>query len=339
MDIKEKINLGEKVFKSQRNITYYFEEGKIIKDKLIIIFSAVNPPYEFSYNYLSTLERLPCNKLFILDNFGDQGAYYMGENKDFSIETSVISLISLFQTKYGLRNSDIITVGSSKGGYAALYFGIKYSYGNVISGGPQTKLGDFLYDQGKNFGIAKFIAGEMTVENKSYLNNLLFNLLSNDKLYIPKIYLHVGVGDHHYKNHVTPLINELDRRGNANYTLNIEEYYSHDGIRKYFPYFLSSTLSSILDLPIEGFNPIKTIDINMMGSFLKITCNIVKDLEKEFQYAFYIYKDGKILEKIFYNNENTINYPLKDQGVYKCKVFVKNRKNEKFIQMSEEVQF
>ena len=41
---------------------------------------------------MSTLKEIPANKLYILDDFGDQGAYYLREKRDFSIETAVISL-------------------------------------------------------------------------------------------------------------------------------------------------------------------------------------------------------------------------------------------------------
>jgi hypothetical protein len=336
MDIKDKIAAGERVYKSHRDITYYFEEG-IIKDRLIIIFSAVNPPYKFSYNYLTTLEKLSCNKLFILDNFGDQGAYYIGENKDFSIETSVVSLISSFTKKYNLNNSDVITVGSSKGGFAALYFGIKYSYGAVISGGPQTKMGDFLYEQGKNFGIAEYIAGEMNEKNKHYLNNLLFDILPAQKELYPNLFIHVGIGDHHYKNHVTPLMKKLDEVDESIYSLNLEDYHSHDGIRKFFPHYLSKTLSHLLNVPTESFNPIKKIDIKIAGSKLDIICDHIGEEIDGLQFAFYVYKDGEILEKIFYTEKNTLSYHLESNGIYKCKVFVRNQNKDKFIQMSEEV--
>lgn len=45
--------------------------------------------------------------------------------------------------KYQVKLNNVITVGSSKGGYAALYYALKYGFGHAIAGGPQVKLGDF----------------------------------------------------------------------------------------------------------------------------------------------------------------------------------------------------
>src|SRR5690606_37821366 len=84
----------EKVFNGERKIKYVFQKTFRKTNRLVIVFSAFSakgkPP---SYNYVRTLEGIGCNKLFILDDFGSRVSYYLCENKDFSIERSVISLI------------------------------------------------------------------------------------------------------------------------------------------------------------------------------------------------------------------------------------------------------
>ncbi|MDK8210807.1 hypothetical protein QP741_24980, partial [Bacillus subtilis] len=72
-------------------------------------------------------------------------------------------------SKHGFTHKNVMTVGSSKGGYAALYYGIKYHFGQVIAGAPQSKLGDFLIDQAEHVNIAEYISGSDNV-NKEYLN-------------------------------------------------------------------------------------------------------------------------------------------------------------------------
>ncbi|MFD0618104.1 accessory Sec system protein Asp2 [Paenibacillus sp. GCM10027629] len=328
----------EQVFCSLDNVSYYFEEGTI-KEHLVIIFSAVNPPNVFNYNYINTLKYLNVNKLFILDKYGEQGAYYLGENNSHSIETSVVSLINSIIKKYEIKLGNVITIGSSKGGYAALYYAIKYSYGSVIAGGPQTKLGDFLFDQGENYNIAEFILGDLSIEGKQRLNDLLFKILPQQKDNLPKIYLHVGIGDHHYKNHVNPLVRKLDELGENRYILDVQEYYSHDGIRKYFPFFISSSLSSILNIPTEEFHVIKYVNIEIDSEILRVECEIQCNDKSKVQYAYYIYLEGVILEKIFYTFDNVLEYRISKKGIYKCKVFVKDHENKKYTQMSEEIPY
>lgn len=332
--VKDKFGEKEKIFKSFVDVVYYFEEEPE-SDWLLVVFSAVNPPNKFTYNYVSTLNHLKCNKLFILDKYGEQGAYYLGENRSFIIETSVVSLLNYITRKYNIQTKDIITAGSSKGGYSALYYGIKYQFGYIVAGGPQTKLGEFLFDQGKNYSIAEYIAGDLSLESKEYLNSLLYTVLSMPSDSMPDIYIHVGNEDHHYQNHVIPFTKELSKLG-VLYHLDVKNYDSHDGLRQYFPPYLTETLCNIMDQNIEDVYPIKLITIENDKENLVVECITTGS---SLEYAFYIYKDEKILEKIYYTSNSKLYFPIKERGRYKCKVFVKNRNGNKFIQMSDYVTF
>lgn len=331
-ELSKYIESKETIYKSLKDVTYLFEEGTN-KDYLIIIFSAVNPPKQFSYNYINTLEKLPYNKLFILDNFGEQGAYYLGENLRLDIETSVMSLINMKMAKYNLRNKDIITVGSSKGGFSALYFGMKYSFGNIIVGGAQTKLGNFLYKECKVENIINYVGINDKVYSREYLNNILYKSINKDNVFIPNVYIHIGTGDHHFKNHITPFIKYLKEQGKENIQLDIKEYNSHDGLRKYFPIYLCRTLSNLLGYPLKNINVINRIDVNFNGDFIETNVEVVEE-SIDCSFAYYLYHNNKIVYKQYYNKCNTFKYKLNEAGEYKVKVFVKNGSN-KFMQMSE----
>ena len=77
------------------NIKYLLETHSSSKDILIVFTSCTKPGQKARYNYIRTLDKFMCNKLFILDNFGydNRGAYYLGHNSDFQIEKDVISVI------------------------------------------------------------------------------------------------------------------------------------------------------------------------------------------------------------------------------------------------------
>jgi len=49
---------------------------------------------------------------------------------------------------------------------------------------------------------------------------------------------------------------------------------------------------------------------------------------QELEYAYYIYKDNKLLEKIFYKPNTSLSYKVKEPGEYKVKIFVKNKQEK-----------
>ncbi len=107
-------------------------------NKLIVIFSScTRPGIKARYNYMNTLKYTKANQLFILDDYGEdqRGVYYLGLNQDFKIQKATKSLIDYIVDKDNI--SEIDFVGSSKGGYAALLFGLDYPNARIITGAPQ----------------------------------------------------------------------------------------------------------------------------------------------------------------------------------------------------------
>src|SRR5699024_9144961 len=204
--------LEEKIFHSDSNIKYIFKEGNKSVKKLIVIFSgyaANDSNLKHRYNYLNILEDANIHKLFILDNNGETGSYYFGENLNFNVDSSVISLILFKAREYNVNLEDIISLGSSKGGSAALYFGIKYKFGAVFSGAFQTKIADLITLRRPE--SEKFLLGNL--EDKDYdkrynqLNSIMFNLLESPVL--SNLYLISSPNDWQYDIHVKPFIEKL----------------------------------------------------------------------------------------------------------------------------------
>ncbi|MGE7605404.1 heparinase II/III domain-containing protein [Peribacillus frigoritolerans] len=310
-------------------------EDKNLKDQLIIIFSALSPKYGYVYNYMKTLDGIKANKLFILDDFGDQGAYYLGKDRNHSIESTVASLIQYIMSKYQIPHKNVTTVGSSKGGYAALYYGIKYFLGNIVAGAPQSKLGNFLIKQAKHHNIAEYIAGGTEEGDCYYLNNVLYRLLEQPVDVSPKIHLYVGTGDHHYKNHVMPLQEMLSYKG-YDVKLDIEENITHEDLKTYFPHYLKKTVSSILNIRfVEEMTPeIKSITIQQRDQELIVNCEAIG---LGLEYAYYFYKDEDIIEKFFYRKPSQLTYRVTEPGSYKCRVFVRDSKMQKTSQYTHNI--
>lgn len=97
---------GEKIYQSDKNVKYIFQEGSSSVKKLIVVFSgyaANNSDIKHKYNYMNILSDINVHKLFILDENGETGSYYFGDRMDFSVDSSVISLI-LFKARNSIYN-------------------------------------------------------------------------------------------------------------------------------------------------------------------------------------------------------------------------------------------
>lgn len=253
----EYIKENEEVYKDLEEIKYVFckKEGS---DKLIISFPGFTDKIgTFKYSYVRTLKDVNAHRLFVLDDFGTRGSYLLGRGREFTVEKTVLSLIGNILKKYNIKKENVILQGSSKGGWIALYYGIKYHFGHVIAGGPQTKMGRFLVidevnlpESGKvplssKVNVADYISGGHEKEDIEYLDGLLFNLIYKvPPEDFPEIFIHVGKEDFHYPHHVLPFTHKLDEVG-ARYQLDLEEYDVHNELAVYYPEYLINTLEII----------------------------------------------------------------------------------------------
>lgn len=257
-------NYEEKLYKSNLEVRYVLVNGKYNREHLVIVFSGFNPPHEdkqHSYNYIKSLEGIDCNKLFILDSFGHRGCYYLGENMDLVFETSVMSLITHISRKLNVGWQEIIMVGSSKGGSAALYLGLKYNVTYIISGVPQIQIANFLIEE--NIDTAKYILGQqIEVKNINTLNSIIFNQLHKE--IFSRIYLLTSENDSQFNSHIVPFINVLKERNIIfNLTIN-NDMKCHDEIDKFFPTYLIKNIFKI----IFGIEIIKCRIINVINIML-----------------------------------------------------------------------
>lgn len=239
MKCKQNTYNGEKY-----NIKYLFEEKKGSKDLLIVFTACTKVGQKARYNYIKTLDEFKCNKLFILDDFGfdERGAYYLGKDKDFAIEKDVEALINHICEK--LKPSKEFYIGSSKGGYAALYFGLRRKYTYILVGAPQYNLGDYLNLPGHQ-EILKYIMGDCNQESINILNKILRDVLIENQENNNKIFLHYSDKEETFKSDLKPLIDEL-RSLNYKCEFDLEHYESHAELTKYYPQYINKILSENL---------------------------------------------------------------------------------------------
>ena len=308
----------ERIYKADVNIKYLLKESIKNKDKLVIIFSGFdNPP---KYRYTLTLRGFDINQLFILDDYKTRGGYYIGASPEFLQEKAVASLIEKIMYDKKIKKENVICVGSSKGGWAAIYFAVKYNFKAAIVGAPQTKIMTYLQSIRANDVI-----DDMIQNNKDFaiIDNKLLELI-NEKKELPMISIQLGIGDDHclFK-HIIPLFDLLKSRKQLHkLNLKFEQYNEHNEVGLYFPSYLSEKI-------IETFPNLsnslyfKFVDIKFENN--KFIINAKANAADE--YAWYVYCDGKEIYTQRYSKNNTFTFGCKGSGKYKFGVFAKNNNN------------
>lgn len=231
-------------------LRYLFQKDSTSRD-LIVVFSAFpGAGMSSTYNYVNTLKETPGNKLFILDDFGfeKRGVYYLCENGDFNIRDAVEELIATMTQK--VRATQTTFIGSSKGGYAALYFGFRLGATHVISGAPQYFVGGYLQAEPGRVKTLESMLGDITEAKLAELDAELATTITN-KTHTPKLYMHYSTEEHTYKSHIEPLLEKLNSE-QITVTRDIASYQSHMEVRHFFPSYLKQTLAEITTHSARG---------------------------------------------------------------------------------------
>lgn len=300
---------NEKVYKSIKPIRYIFNEALLKnKEKLIISFSAFSPKKEPTYNFMRLLEKYDCNKLFILDDYAKRGTYYTGCYGKYDVEVSVMALISSIMSKYNINFKDVIVLGSSKGGTAALYYGTKYNFGTIISAVFQYNFATFLSEYSDK-EVSTMLFGEIKPSNLMRYDNIIRKCLNKNNN--SEIYIATGIGDEQYKKFLLPALNYMDNN-NIKYNLKLYDFIGHNGIIEYLPEFISSVLD-------EKLKSIFDVIYDKVSKKL-----IVKLGNRQLMTAFYLLESSKKLEEIPYGIYNEVSFNITKNGVYRVDLFIMN---------------
>src|SRR5699024_2527627 len=223
---------------------------------------------------------------------------------------------------YNVNLEDIISLGSSKGGSAALYFGIKYKFGAVFSGAFQTKIADLITLRRPE--SEKFLLGNL--EDKDYakrynqLNSIMFNLLESPVL--SNLYLISSPNDWQYDIHVKPFIEKLKQLNIAHDFYLSKEMQNHSEISIYFPkYFKSKLINELFNIHIEK------LDLNLRNNTFVLQEKSLNLSRNQFklEYNYRVNTESYLIET---NKEYTPSIP----GYYKFYLTIKDFNNEVIYQ-------
>ncbi len=198
------------------------------------------------YNYVRTIRDFDANRLYIKDDFGKnhRGNYYLGCNGKFSVERSVYELIDKYIKKCNARK--LIFIGSSKGGYAALNFGIHYKCSEMIIAAPQYYVGTYLNSDKFMVNLEDIVGKNVTGDMIGQLDRRLKEKIKNDTMGgTQRVYIHYSDREHTYEEHVKDLLEDLSARG-IQICENVGNYTEHTDLRYYFPEYLRQCLEEII---------------------------------------------------------------------------------------------
>lgn len=229
----------EKTYEYDGEQIHYLLFEKKKSDVLIIGFQAAMGDRP-RYNYIKSLEQFKVNKLFIQDDFTKGGNYYLGRNNKYNIEEGVFHLINKVIDK--TNATKVIFIGSSKGGYAAINFGIEYPNSTMIVAAPQYYLGKYMketkyFNRGLEDIIGKRMAAiqeeDIDALNKRLRDKIRKNVYGDTQ----KVYLHCSVNEITYREHDEDLIRDL-KAANISVSFDRAWYEKHNDLRYHFPDYL-----------------------------------------------------------------------------------------------------
>ena len=215
--------------KSPKGVNYIWKRRN--STTLVIVFTGIS---KVRYNYKSSLWNSSCDLLFIADCWAGGVSYYWYENKSDHPERFTQALIDHVLKKGNYTS--VVTVGSSKGGTAALYYGLNINADQILAGACQYYVGDYLSrHQWKEHPEQwrAMVGGEPTKEWIDILDKKLPDMIEAHQGSKTQIFLLYSTDEHTYPEHVKPLIEQLNACGIAHED-QVEHFSAHEMIGGYF---------------------------------------------------------------------------------------------------------
>lgn len=228
-------------------IKYMFKNCK--SNNLCVVFSAFPKKGSLpGYNMIRSLwNRDGVNLLYIRDDMvkiPTGGSYYLGRDGEYWGIEGVKELIKSF-TNRG-QYMKCIGVGSSKGGTAALMFGLELEFDAVVIGACQYRIGSYLNCPYHYKSLQKLTGMErVSIEAINKLDNIVRKIISEHKGASTEIWFHYSDEEHTFAEQIRGLLQDLHAN---NYHLHedVMHYADHGDVGKYYPAYMLKTLDILL---------------------------------------------------------------------------------------------
>lgn len=287
----------------------------------VVVFSALGPKGSFTYNYKRSLDALPAHKIYVLDDFGDQGAYFHSHHRYLGIHRSVLAALQAALLDLGTPPEHTHAVGSSKGGTAALMFAAELGAATVIAGAPQIKIGSFLSSPHPN--ILKFMTGGTSQEDIAWADGILRPYIARlgDSTQVTVV---IGDKDHHFRDHLPVLQDMVHGTGAPAPRVVTLPGIDHAGIgtpfRQLMPQLLRNAIgvSDVSTYELEGWQFITSVT----GG--QVELQMVSPANPRTPAAVYLVQDGNAAHKVPYSPDSrTLTFALAAGRQSRFRFFVK----------------
>ncbi|AOZ71941.1 hypothetical protein BK816_00410 [Boudabousia tangfeifanii] len=141
MLLKSGINTYQK---NNYSLKYRFQRGQSDRANLLVIFSGFRTKGTLDFGG-DAISPIRSNILWIFDEFGteNQNTYYLLEDGKFSPRDIIDDFINQVRQELGLNYENLTYSGFSKGGTAAIYYGLRHCVGAVVATVPQFFIGTY----------------------------------------------------------------------------------------------------------------------------------------------------------------------------------------------------
>ena len=299
-------------YAGEKPVNYLFEEPEGGTDELLVVFTAIHQPWDFTYNYRTSLAGSSAAKLFILDDFGDQGAYYLASGRNLAEFRSVQGLLHSVMRQLGIGAGQVTTIGSSKGGSAAILHGVSLGAARVIAGAPQTRLGTFLTTPHPN--ILEYISGGTSNDDIAWADTAIDRALASG-VRTTSIEILVGRGDHHYARHVHPFASTARALGYSVRVLALPGT-PHARIGAAFRSYLETWVrwrdssEGVHDLPHAAVHDPSTGEIGVAVS-----------IPEGWKASFKLVREREVIQSRSYSDDVSASWTITEPGSYRFRIY------------------
>lgn len=197
-------------------VIYKHKKRKYDFNHILFVFSGFLNAKPGNYDFANALNDCPCDVVWICDNFEEMYSYYLCVGMDFKVENAVTEFIRYTLDELGLDINQATATGFSKGGSAALYYGLKLNFPNIVATVPQFHIGSYVNNHWKQAAEHMMGKAHCSTTNIAYLDKLLPRLLKQDNNLDKNIYLLTSEADIQYKPEIEPYLNDFAKYKNFN---------------------------------------------------------------------------------------------------------------------------
>lgn len=225
---------------NSHQIKYNLKSARKDIRHLVVLFNGYR---HGGWDFDNSINFLKCNVLMIEDVFDNQQSCYLGKEQSFNFADMVASLIDKTLIDLGLLKNDCTLLGASKGGFAALYIGIKYGYKNIVAPAFVGYIGSRILTYGN---LSEHILGKYDSKVIQRYDELLTELINIEKDNNKNIYVFVSYNDPLYlKAGQKEIIKRLaDKYSNFNLFITESQLaFPHDQVASYYLQEILSTVN------------------------------------------------------------------------------------------------